>query len=154
VAEGPAAERNPKEKSAAPATARAAAVAAEGEGEDPEERAGVPVQRAVAAEEARGGDGRAEAAAGGGRARQRGAGGQAEQDLVRDLVGDLAGRLLAFPTAAVDSRLATGAGNGHWAHHLSCCSSACVCKRLAPSPRATGGGARSHRRTACWPFDW
>jgi len=47
---------------------------AEGEGEDPEERAGVPVQRAVAAEEARGGDERAEAAAG------------------RLLVGDLAGR--------------------------------------------------------------
>jgi len=99
----------------------ARAVAAEGEGEDPEERAGVPVQRAVAAEEARGGDERAEAAAGGGRTRQRGAGGQAEQDLARDLVGDLAALLLVFPANA---RLAAGVGHGRLAQLSCCCSSA------------------------------
>jgi len=86
----------------------ARAVAAEGEGEDPEERAGVPVQRAVAAEEARGGD-------------ERGAGGQTEQDLARDLVGDLAALLLAFPANA---RLAAGVGHGRLAQLSCCCSSA------------------------------
>jgi hypothetical protein len=93
----------------------ARAVADDGEGEDPEERAGVPVQRAVAAEEARGGDERAEVAAGGGGARQRGAGGQAEQDLVRDLGGDLAAvRLLALAGVA----FSLTAGHGIWGGKL------------------------------------